>query len=48
VTHVRFEQTGAIDVTRIGSPHGRLPAAEQCGIALALETVRAWPVRFSG
>ena len=39
VTRVLVEQTGAIDVTRLGDYHGRLSTEEQWGVDLALETV---------
>jgi mRNA interferase MazF len=39
VTRVLVEQTGAIDVTRLGDHHGHLSAEEQWGVDLALETV---------
>lgn len=39
VTRVLVEQTGAIDVTRLGDHHGHLSTEEQWGIDLALETV---------
>lgn len=38
-TRVLVEQSGAIDVTRLGAYHGHLSAEEQWGIDLALETV---------
>jgi len=38
-TRVLVEQTGAIDVTRLGDYHGHLSPEEQWGIDLALETV---------
>ena len=38
-TRVLVEQTGAIDVTRLGDYHGHLSPQEQWGIDLALETV---------
>jgi mRNA interferase MazF len=38
-TRVLVEQTGAIDVTRLGDHHGHLTAEEQWGVDLALETV---------
>jgi mRNA interferase MazF len=39
VTRVLVEQTGAIDVTRLGDYHGQLSTEEQWGVDLALETV---------
>ncbi len=39
VTRVLVEQTGAIDVSRLGDYHGRLSVEEQWGVDLALETV---------
>ena len=39
VTRVLVEQTGAIDVTRLGDYHGHLSVEEQWGVDLALETV---------
>jgi mRNA interferase MazF len=39
VTRVLVEQTGAIDVTRLGDYHGHLSTEEQWGVDLALETV---------
>ena len=39
VTRVLVEQTGAIDVTRLGDHHGHLSVEEQWGVDLALETV---------
>ena len=39
VTRVLVEQTGAIDVSRLGELHGRLRPEEQWGVDLALETV---------
>jgi mRNA interferase MazF len=38
-TRVLVEQTGAVDVSRIGDYHGHLTAEEQWGVDLALETV---------
>ena len=38
-TRVLIEQTGAIDVTRLGDYHGHLTPEEQWGVDLALETV---------
>ena len=38
-TRVLAEQTGAVDVSRLGDFHGHLTAEEQWGIDLALETV---------
>lgn len=38
-TRVLVEQTGAVDVTRLGDYHGRLSAQEQWGVDLALELV---------
>jgi len=38
-TRVLVEQTGAIDVTRLGDYQGHLSPEEQWGIDLALETV---------
>lgn len=39
VTRVRVEQTGAVDVTRLGGHQAHLTAQEQWGVDLALETV---------
>jgi len=39
VTRVLVEQTGAIDVSRLGDYHGHLSVEEQWGVDLALETV---------
>ncbi len=39
VTRVLVEQTGAIDVTRLGDYRGHLSTEEQWGVDLALETV---------
>jgi mRNA interferase MazF len=38
-TRVLVEQTGAIDVSRLGDHHGRLTPEELWGVDLALETV---------
>jgi mRNA interferase MazF len=38
-TRVLVEQTGAIDVSRLGDQHGHLTREEQWGVDLALETV---------
>jgi mRNA interferase MazF len=38
-TRVLVEQTGAVDVTRLGDYQGHLSAEEQWGVDLALETV---------
>jgi mRNA interferase MazF len=38
-TRVLVEQTGAVDVTRLGDRHDHLTAEEQWGVDLALETV---------
>ena len=38
-TRVLVEQTGAIDVSRLGDHHGHLTVEEQWGVDLALETV---------
>ncbi len=38
-TRVLVEQTGAVDITRLGDYHDHLTAEEQWGIDLALETV---------
>lgn len=38
-TRVLIEQTGAVDVTRLGELHDHLTAEEQWGVDLALETV---------
>ena len=38
-TRVLVEQTGAVDVTRLGDYHDHLTAEEQWGVDLALETV---------
>ena len=39
VTRVLVEQTGAVDVTRLGDHHGHLSVGELWGLDLALETV---------
>jgi mRNA interferase MazF len=39
LTRVLVEQTGAVDVTRLGDYHGHLTAEQQWGVDLALETV---------
>lgn len=39
VTRVLVEQTGAIDVSRLGDHHGHLSAEEQWGVDLALASV---------
>jgi mRNA interferase MazF len=39
VTRVLVEQTGAIDLSRLGDHHGHLSIEEQWGVDLALETV---------
>ena len=39
LTRVLVEQTGAVDVTRLGDYHDHLTAEEQWGVDLALETV---------
>jgi mRNA interferase MazF len=39
VTRVLVEQTGAIDISRLGDYHGLLSIEEQWGVDLALETV---------
>jgi mRNA interferase MazF len=38
-TRVLVEQTGAVDLTRLGDYHGHLSTEEQWGVDLALETV---------
>jgi mRNA interferase MazF len=38
-TRVLVEQTGAVDVSRLGDHQGRLTVEEQWGVDLALETV---------
>lgn len=38
-TRVLVEQSGAVDVTRLGDYHDHLTAQEQWGVDLALETV---------
>jgi mRNA interferase MazF len=38
-TRVLVEQTGAVDVSRLGDHQGHLTVAEQWGVDLALETV---------
>jgi mRNA interferase MazF len=38
-TRVLVEQTGAVDLTRLGDYQGHLSAEEQWGVDLALETV---------
>jgi mRNA interferase MazF len=38
-TRVLVEQTGAIDVSRLGDHHGLLTPEEQWGVDLALQTV---------
>ncbi len=38
-THVLVEQTGAIDLSRLGDQHSHLTTEEQWGVDLALETV---------
>jgi mRNA interferase MazF len=38
-TRVLVEQTGAVDLTRLGDYHGHLSPEEQWGVDLALETV---------
>lgn len=38
-TRVLVEQTGAVDVSRLGDHHGHLTAQEQWGVDLALQTV---------
>jgi mRNA interferase MazF len=38
-TRVLVEQTGAIDVSRLGDHHGHLSAEERWGVDLAVETV---------
>lgn len=38
-SRVLVEQTGAVDVTRLGDYHDHLTAEEQWGVDLALETV---------
>jgi mRNA interferase MazF len=38
-TRVLVEQTGAVDVTRLGDYHDHLAAEDQWGVDLALETV---------
>jgi mRNA interferase MazF len=38
-TRVLVEQTGAVDVTRLGDYHDQLTAEEMWGVDLALETV---------
>jgi mRNA interferase MazF len=38
-TRVLVEQTGAVDVSRLGDHHGHLTVEEQWGVDLALETV---------
>jgi mRNA interferase MazF len=38
-TRVLVEQTGAVDVSRLGDHHGHLTPEEQWGVDLALETV---------
>ena len=39
VTRVLVEQTGAVDLTRLGDYRGHLSAEEQWGVDLALESV---------
>jgi mRNA interferase MazF len=39
LTRVLVEQTGAVDVTRLGDHQGHLTAEQQWGVDLALETV---------
>jgi mRNA interferase MazF len=39
LTRVLVEQTGAVDVTRLGDYHDHLTAEQQWGVDLALETV---------
>ncbi|MFO7959762.1 MAG: type II toxin-antitoxin system PemK/MazF family toxin [Nitriliruptoraceae bacterium] len=39
VTRVLVEQTGAVDVSRLGDHQGHLTVEEQWGVDLALETV---------
>lgn len=39
MTRVLVEQTGAVDVTRLGDYHGHLSPEERWGVDLALETV---------
>ena len=39
LTRVLVEQTGAVDLTRLGDHHDHLTAEEQWGVDLALETV---------
>jgi mRNA interferase MazF len=39
ITRVLVEQTGAVDVSRLGEQHGHLTPEEQWGVDLALETV---------
>jgi mRNA interferase MazF len=38
-TRVLVEQTGAVDLSRLGDHHGHLTPGEQWGVDLALETV---------
>ena len=38
-TRVLVEQTGAVDVSRLGDYHGHLTPEQQWGVDLALETV---------
>ena len=38
-TRVLVEQTGAVDLTRLGDYHGHLSAEQQWGVDLALEVV---------
>jgi mRNA interferase MazF len=38
-TRVLVEQTGAVDVSRLGAHHGHLTVEEQWGVDLALENV---------
>ncbi|HEX9887932.1 MAG TPA: type II toxin-antitoxin system PemK/MazF family toxin [Nitriliruptorales bacterium] len=39
LTRILVEQTGAVDVTRLGDHHDHLTAEQQWGVDLALETV---------
>jgi mRNA interferase MazF len=39
LSRVLVEQTGAVDLTRLGDHHDHLTAEEQWGVDLALETV---------
>lgn len=39
ITRVLVEQTGAVDVSRLGAHQGHLSVQEQWGVDLALETV---------